>query len=107
MPKPPRLPTGHRQLVNHLIAGGLIQQDESGLGWVCASRSGVNFRNEVVARVRERGFSHDRERFKLVEAEYHHGKLMAAPDPKPPREPSARVREARKHRPQRPPRRPR
>lgn len=103
MPKPPPLPTGHRQLVNHLIAGGLIQQDASGVGWVCASRSGTNFRNETVARLRERGFSHDKGRFKLVEST-HPGKLIAAPDPKPPREPSAKVREARKHRPKRPPR---
>jgi hypothetical protein len=94
MPAPrPRLPTGHRQLVNHLIAGGLIQQDDTGVGWVCASRSGTNFRNETVERVRERGFRHDRARYRLVESN-HRGKLMAALEPKPP--PEAREKRSRR-----------
>jgi hypothetical protein len=102
------LPTGHRALLAHLIAGGLIQQDESGLAWVSASRSNGYFANEAVARVRERGFSHQdegakRQRFKLVESD-HPGKFMATVDttPKPKREPPAKVREARKHAPRRP-----
>ena len=79
------LPTGHRHLVHHLSKGGLIQQDDSGLGWVTASRSGDNFPNATVARVRERGFSHKRERYEVVESN-HRGKLMAALKPKPPKE---------------------
>jgi hypothetical protein len=78
-----RLPTGHRHLVHHLIKGGLIQQDDSGLGWITASRSGDNFRNETVARVRERGFSHERKRYEVVEST-HRGKLMATLKPKAP-----------------------
>jgi hypothetical protein len=83
----PRLPTGHRQLVHHLIKGGLIQRDETGLGWVTASRSGSNFRNETVDRLRERGFQHERKRYHVVESD-HRGKLMAALEPpKPKRQP--------------------
>jgi hypothetical protein len=82
---------GHRHLLAHLIAGGLIQQDDSGLAWVCASRSGHHFTNEVVAHVRERGFTHRdddgrRHRYKLVGAA--RSMLIAAPDttPRPKRE---------------------
>jgi hypothetical protein len=99
---------GHRHLLAHLIAGGLIQQDDSGLAWVCASRSGDHFTNEAVAHVRERGFSHreddgTRQRYKLAEST-HPGKLMAVEDtsPRPKREPPAKVREALKHAPKRP-----
>jgi hypothetical protein len=80
----PRRTTGHRHLVNHFIKGGLIQQDDSGLGWVTASRSGVNFQNRTVARIREKGFSHDRQRYLVIEST-HRGKLMAVLDPKQPR----------------------
>jgi hypothetical protein len=79
-----RLPTGHRQLVRHLSKGGLIQRDDTGVGWVTASRSGANFRNETVARVRERGFSHERKRYQLVDST-HAGKLMAVLAPKKPK----------------------
>jgi hypothetical protein len=88
----PRLPPGHRALLAHLIAGGLIQPDESGLAWVSATRSNGWFTNEAVARVRQRGFSHrdedGRHRYKLVESRYPH-KLEATIDttPKPPKEP--------------------
>jgi hypothetical protein len=96
---------GHRHLIAHLLTGGMIQQDDSGLAWVCASRSGRNFPNETVAHVREHGFSHFRERYRLADA--GRGMLMAVEDttPKPRREPSAKTRKAREKAPRKPTRR--
>lgn len=77
-----RLPTGHRQLVNLLLKGGLIQEDESGLAWVSASRSHGHFSHAVVERIRARGFWQDRQHFEVVESA-HPGKLKARPDGPP------------------------
>jgi hypothetical protein len=89
MPTPtrPRLPTGHRQLVNLLVKGGLIQRDESGLAWVSATRSHGCFSNVVVDRIRARGFRHNKERFAVVMANGHPGKWWAVEDPEEPRQP--------------------
>lgn len=97
MAKREPLPGGHRALVNHLAAGGLIQLDESGLAWVSATRSNGYFGKDVVARVRERGFGHHSERFKLVEST-HAGKLMATADVEEQarRQERARLRQERK-----------
>lgn len=71
----PRRPKGHRALLKHLVEGGLIQQDDSGLAWVSPTRSGEHpFTNEAVAYLRERGFSHfddddhQRHRYAVVDA---------------------------------------
>lgn len=87
-PKRPRLPTGHRQLVNLLLKGGLIQLDESGLAWVSASRSHGHFSRAVVERIKVRGFTgrddiEGRRRFVLEESKYP-GKWWSVLDPNPP-----------------------
>ena len=74
-----RLPTGHRQLVNLLLKGGLIHPDESGLAWVSASRSHGHFSHAVVDRIRERGFYQDRQRYLVNESADHPGKWQALP----------------------------
>lgn len=87
-PDRPRRPKGHRALLKHLVGGGFIQQDESGLAWVSASRSGEHpFTNEAVAYLRERGFSHfdheDHQRHRYVVVDAPHEKLHAIIDTAP------------------------
>jgi hypothetical protein len=76
---------GHRHLIAYIAAGGLIQPDDSGIAWVCATRSGNHFPNETVARVRERGFACQGEGYQLVESQGHPGKFGAEPGPMPKR----------------------
>jgi hypothetical protein len=82
MPKRTRLPTGHRQLVNLLLKGGLIQEDDSGIAWVSASRSNGHFTHAVVERIKARGFYQDRQHFAVVESN-HPGKWWALVDGPP------------------------
>ena len=56
-----------RLLTRHLLAGGLIMRDESGVGWISANCSEGAFSNDLVEDLVERGFRSIGEAYVLVE----------------------------------------
>ncbi|HEY1878469.1 MAG TPA: hypothetical protein VGG68_00905 [Caulobacteraceae bacterium] len=73
-----------RLLISHLMAGGLILEDDSGLGWATASRSLGGFHSDLVEHLMESGFRSGGERYGLAEVGHlpgRFGSVRLPPEP--------------------------